>query len=100
MDRVSEIIAGWRERCAWLELQAEDLEARRKVLTCDGKDVTALQARNLRQLIANMRDIIAWRDRPRARRPSLPALRGRTPRGGASKSSPLPLPAKPRGRGD
>lgn len=68
MDRISEIIYGWRERCAWLELQAEDLEARRKVLTCDGEDVTALQARNLRSLIAHMREIIAWRDRRRGHR--------------------------------
>lgn len=71
MDKISEIISGWRERCAWLELQAEDLEARRKVLTCEGKDVTALQASNLRELISNMREIIVWRDarrRPRSRR--------------------------------
>jgi len=68
MDRVSEIIAGWRERCAWLELQAEDLEARRKVLTCEGQDVSALQARNIRNLISNMREIIAWRDRHSVRR--------------------------------
>ena len=68
MDRISEIISGWRERCAWLELQAEDLEARRKVLTCDGEDVTALQASNLRGLISNMREIIAWRDRRRGPR--------------------------------
>ena len=83
MDRVSEIIAGWREHCAWLELQAEDLEARRKVLAFDGEDVTALQARNLRELIANMREIIAWGARPRARRRSHPAHRRRTSRGGS-----------------
>jgi hypothetical protein len=63
MDRISEIIHGWRERCAWLELQAEDLEARRKVLTCDGEDVTAIQANNIRRVVAHMREIIAWRDR-------------------------------------
>ena len=65
MDRISEIISGWREHCAWLELQAEDLEARRKVLTCEGEDVTAIQARNLRSLISHMREIIAWRDKRR-----------------------------------
>jgi hypothetical protein len=72
MDRISQIISGWRERCVWLELQAEDLEARRKVLTCEGEDVTALQASNLRSLISSMREIMAWRDqgrRPRAPRP-------------------------------
>ena len=83
MDRVSEIIAGWREHCAWLELQAEDLEARRNVLICDGEDVTALQARNLRQLIANMREIIAWRDQRRAPRRPRSAHRGRTAGGGS-----------------
>lgn len=76
MDRISEIISGWRERCAWLELQAEDLEARRKVLTCDGKDVTALQASNLRSLVSNMREIIAWRDRRAGRRSPRSAHRG------------------------
>ena len=76
MDKISKIISGWRERCAWLELQAEDLEARRKVLTFDGEDVTALQARNLRELIANMREIIAWRDRRRPRRSPRSAHRG------------------------
>jgi len=76
MDRISEIISGWRERCAWLELQAEDLEARRKVLICDGEDVTALQASNLRSLISNMREIIAWRDRRRRPRTPRSAHRG------------------------
>jgi hypothetical protein len=65
MDRTSEFIHGWRERCAWLELQAEDLEARRKVLTCDGEDVTTMQAHNIRRVVAHMRDIIALRDRRR-----------------------------------
>jgi hypothetical protein len=65
MDRISQIISGWRERCVWLELQAEDLEARRKVLTCEGEDVTALQASNLRSLISSMREIMAWRDQRR-----------------------------------
>jgi len=76
MDRISEIISGWRERCAWLELQAEDLESRRKVLTCDGEDVTAIQARNLRNLIAHMREIIAWRDKRRGQRTPRSAHRG------------------------
>ena len=76
MDRISEIISGWRERCAWLELQAEDLEARRKVLTCEGEDVTAMQARNLRSLISHMREIIAWRDKRGSRRAPRSAHRG------------------------
>lgn len=76
MDRISEIISGWRERCAWLEMQAEDLETRRKVLTCEGKDVTALQARNIRSLISHMREIIAWRERRRGPRTPRSAHRG------------------------
>jgi hypothetical protein len=75
MDKLSEIIFGWRERCAWLELQAEDLEARRTVLTCDGEDVTATQARNLRQTVSHMREIIAWRERRRGPRMPRPADR-------------------------
>ncbi len=78
MDRMSEIISGWRERCAWLELQAEDLEARRKVLTCEGEDVTDLQARNLRRIVSDMREIIGWRDR----RAVASGVRGRNRRPG------------------
>ena len=62
-QRISQIIVSWRERCAWMELQAEDLEAGTIMLTRDGRDVTAIQARDLRLLIRNMRTFIAWQER-------------------------------------
>lgn len=62
-QRTSQIIVSWRERCAWMELQAEDLETGTIMLTRDGRDVTAIQARELRLLIRNMRAFIAWQER-------------------------------------
>ena len=62
-QRITQIIDSWRERCAWMELQAEDLEAGTVTITRDGKDVTAVQARDLRLLIRNMRTFIAWQER-------------------------------------
>ena len=60
---LSQTLANWRERCAWMELQAEDLEARNVRITCNGDDVTDQQARDLRRLIAILRLIIGRQDR-------------------------------------
>lgn len=60
--RLPEIVDRWRERCVWMELQAEDLEAGAVRLTRNGRDVTAAHARDLRLLIRNMRTFIAWQE--------------------------------------